>query len=1354
MRSQAPPEPEIGPRGTDHAQKEEVSDFPALSSEEAKVMEEEEDEMQTGEGPSKKRLRVERRKDFEKFIRSTLLSGGVPLRSVGRHLMQNLSMLRTKFGQFFENFEDGVVDQVKASGPAAPDLLPISIVGVQESRIGRNSEVTEWMALTCLCLNFWYCTGWERPSHTAHPRELTASQKEFLGCHLCPAIERMLEGDPLIPSYSELETLLSQKGQDYEGNTWVVMEQLEATKVARCWPEKGKASVQPLQKFLKGETRELIEAPRTTILPYEEWPEEIPKSYVRATTEEWEKLVAEGYERGLFQFCPESEVLVGPSGEKILNGAGAVPKEKNGEILQRFISIFCPLNSVSRKVEGEEGSLPYVGQVLLINVPDEASILVDSEDLESAFNLFEMPLGWRGLFCYEKKVRGSILGLPSEEEVYVSLRTVPMGWVSAVGVVQAAIRHLAFEVAGLPLQGELQKGKPVPGGDKFLLYLDSVDQLRVVDQTCKAIVEGTASEEHKKFEAACDSMGLPRNKGKALAGALRGTIQGGELRGEEGVFMLQPKKMHQNVALCLALLSSQTWDQRRTSGIIGRLIFAGAFRRPFISCLAQVFHHFGQSKERTPSDAAYDEILGIVGLLPMAFTNLKAPVNPMMHATDASPTGAGSCIAKQMKRRPGTANSADLTCGVCGRDITEEMAVAEEIDCPKKCGGHYCSLECYLDHRDSCPMRRLGVPCFSERWSGPNAPLTVAMLRRGFDVLPPYDRERVGRMDFFTEEGKQEWAQLDQEDPDYEHHAPDCKTFTRARGRPFYIEGVRYEGPKALRRDDSNVMGFRNLKGADAVKVRQGNKMALASIKRCEDLDDEQKFFSLEHPYRSFIWGLNRMKELAKRPGVIMAVFSNCCHGGTREKWTCIITNNRGIFEALNQRDCPHGPGESYQPYFEGNKLIFPTEQEAEYPKLLCTRYAEGAAIDLGLDQHVQAAHLEVRAEAVDKELATYHRCTDPELRRRMVGTILDIENTMIPGQEQKHLEWLLAQGHYRGTDVRLALDYCGAKHMVPYPALRWLWRETLSFRWKVDAHINILEAQALLAHVRRMMRDPTFRSCRMMVVIDSQDEEEETPSTYRGLDRLLSDYLEHMWLDDEPITYAGHLLSGLRRYLPESRWRTPRAKQYFANWQSVHVSRQAAPLPAQAVMALAGLALATDQPSIAALLLLGFLAFLRTGEMVHLSAAKIAVDKARGRILIALPGTKTSRGREETVCVQDARVTRLVAYVLNRGISELWQGSPRSFRAMLAEFFTFLSLESFGFTGYSFRRGGASFAFSTGVSFDELLVKGRWQNARTARLYLDTGRAALIQTRFSPPVSHLLDRYAAKLRSFCDQLR
>eukprot|EP00435_Cladocopium_sp_Y103_P017142 s2265_g4.t1 len=1033
--------------------------------------------------------RNQSRRDFEKAMKGLLGSDGFPLAEIGYELMQNLGLLKTKFGRFKASLDEaaeGAAEKVKASGPGASDLLPFSVEGVLEAAFLPDRYRRNWIAFSVLSLNFWYCTGWERPAHLEHPRELTGSQKDFILYHLGPALDRMLEGNPTVPPAEELDKILSAKGQDYDGHTWVVMEELDAAKILPCWPDKGKAAVQPIIRFLSGETLAQVEKPRNSILPWDEWPEKLPKSYVRASDSEWEKIVSEGYKRSLFHHCPDNEVLTGPDGAKVVNGAGAVPKEKDGVMQQRFISIFCPLNSVSRKVEGEEASLPYVGQICLINVPDEQDVLLDSEDLQSAFNLFTMPLGWRGLFCYEKKVRGDLLGLPSPDPVFVALRTIPMGWLSAVGIVQAGIGHLAFVEAGLPLEGEIQKGKQIPQGDKYLLYLDSVDQLRPVSKAMTKILEGQGTAEHDKFEAACSRLGLPRNEGKRLAGAMAGSIQGGELRGEDGIFMLHPKKMQLDIGLCIHLLGYQKWDQKRTSGIIGRLIFAGAFRRPLLAGLAEVFHHFSKAGERTPSNQAYDEVLAMVGLLPFAFTNLRAEVNPVLHATDASPTGAGSCFAKQIKRPLGAPNVANTLCDLCGGEITELMATGQEVDCPKRCGEKFCSLPCYLEHRQRCSRKKLGVPTFCERWSGPNCPMTHAMLREGFDVLDPFDCLRGRHMDYFSEEGKQAWQDLSLQDPEYEHHAPDCKTMSRARGKPFVIGGKRYKGPPALR-DERHVMGFSNLKGADAVKVRQGNKMGLASAKRCRELYDDGKYFSLEHPYRSFYWHMKPVIELAGLPHVRMAVFSNCCHGGRRRKWTAILTNNRHVYEALHCPDCPHGPGEDYSPYVVDGRVIFPTEEEAEYPEEMCSTYARAAARGFGLQAHVENVLQMDRVEQVMVELARYHRCQDDELRRKMAEEIVQIEEKCVPGQERQHLEYLLSRGHYRGTDIRLLVEHCGAKHMTPYPAGRWLWRELLSFKWKQEAHINVLEAQALFAHFRRVLRDPTLRSCRLLVVIDSQ---------------------------------------------------------------------------------------------------------------------------------------------------------------------------------------------------------------------------------------------------------------------------
>jgi hypothetical protein len=65
-------------------------------------------------------------------------------------------------------------------------------------------------------------------------------------------------------------------------------------------------------------------------------------------------------------------------------------------------------------------------------------------------------------------------------------------------------------------------------------------------------------------------------------------------------------------------------------------------------------------------------------------------------------------------------------------------------------------------------------------------------------------------------------------------------------------------------------------------------------------------------------------------------------------------------------------------------------------------------------------------------------------------------------------------------------------------------------------------------------------------------------------------------------------------------------------------------------------------------------------------------------------------------------------------------------FSNLLAE----LGLESFQFRPYSLRRGGATFWFGKHGSFDRLLVQGRWHAQKTARIYIDSGVAALAEMK------------------------
>lgn len=933
------------------------------------------------------------------------LEGGLRYSQLGALGIDVISQLGTPLGRFWQEFGRHAVAQ---SEPAARnEVLPISLRAIQACP-QWSEGIKDWLVLICGVLNFQYCSGFASSKYLAHRGELSAKQLFLLENHLRPAVERLLQEDTPVPLPSEVRAELGKPGHNYDGSSYVVMEELDFEKVVACWPTREQAAVAPLEDFLQGETLERLTSPMQSILPLEEWPREIPKSYVRATDQTWNKLVAEGFRRGLFQACPEEEILRGPGGEMVLNGAGAVEKLKGEQSLQRFISIFCPLNSVSRKITGDEDTLPYVGQVGLLYIPDEAEVVIDSEDMASAFNLFMMPVGWRGLFCYEKQVPAHCLGLEGNAPTFVSLRTVPMGWISAVGVVQAAIRHLAFEEAKLPLEAEVQKWRELPAGDRLLLYLDSVDQLRIVSKPLAKLFAGEASEEHRRFKEACERKGMPTNAAKTLAGSLKGSLQGGELRSEERVFMLNEGKMRMNLAMTAYLLTLERWDPKEVAGVVGRLVFAAAFRRPLLAVMDELFQFVKKWRSATPSSNQVDELVCALALLPLAFTNIRARVYGKLSATDASPTGAGSCMAMQLKRARGVPNPQQLACGHCRSDMTELIANGQDVECPLLCGLRLCSLECFLEHKGSCENKAKALPLFSERWSGERSPLTQAVLQEGINVARPFDVKVSPLMDIFTDTGRTIWDDLDQADPDAEHHAPDCKSFSRTRGKPFWIGQQKHQGPPALR-DERHIMGFPNLRGQAAVQVRQGNRMALRSIKRCKQLHENGKIFSLEHPWRSFIWYMTATTELASMPGVYMAIYSSCCFGGRRQKWTALLTNSPKLFEALHKPECDHGLTHDYQPYFDDNNIIrYPTEEEAEYPQGMVEAYARALWQEFEENGSLPDDHA-FRVSQIASDLDKYGRFQDDELRFKVAARIHEMEEKLVGGNENEARYQLLA---------------------------------------------------------------------------------------------------------------------------------------------------------------------------------------------------------------------------------------------------------------------------------------------------------------------------------------------------------
>ena len=562
------------------------------------------------------------------------------------------------------------------------------------------------------------------------------------------------------------------------------MQDLVAEKVVMAWPKPGKAAVVKLVDCLPHWLREAIESPDDFWVPWDAMPDHSRKSKVRADDHQWWLICRAAHERGLMSYVDDEELPKDRGGHYICGGAGGVKKIKNingKEVAaQRFISIFCPQNEVMQLLPGAQDTLPYIGQLAGILAEKDEYLVLDLEDLESAFNLFEMPRAWWPIFNYGKKVALTAFGGKDKRMVRPVLKVVPMGWSSAVTLVQAAVRHLVFERAAIDPRGDITRLNPLPASKQYsLIYLDNFDQITKLTAAEMEVARGEPSPDHAKFIKACDELGLPRNLGKQVLASFVGCLQGGELLGHEGILRMPRNKTREFISLSLALLSQKGWLEFPLRHWAGKGGFLSTFRRPLYSIMQEVFHSIEAAKGKQggirPSEVVMDEVFSLMSLSICAELNLRAPISSEISCTDASPTGGGSAIASKFKEKSLLMNApvspAATVCSQCSGGWPADLG-ARRYECPRHCGALCCTLVCARAHHDqTCPREGWYSPSFGERLSGPNYRLTKAVGLAGVLTQRPLDGA-VDGWDFFTTGGKETLSRLQDAWPASIGHCP------------------------------------------------------------------------------------------------------------------------------------------------------------------------------------------------------------------------------------------------------------------------------------------------------------------------------------------------------------------------------------------------------------------------------------------------------------------------------------------------------------------------------------------------------------------------------------------------------
>lgn len=239
-------------------------------------------------------------------------------------------------------------------------------------------------------------------------------------------------------------------------------------------------------------------------------------------------------------------------------------------------------------------------------------------------------------------------------------------------------------------------------------------------------------------------------------------------------------------------------------------------------------------------------------------------------------------------------------------------------------------------------------------------------------------------------------------------------------------------------------------------------------------------------------------------------------------------------------------------------------------------------------------------------------------------------------------------------------------------------------------------------------------------------------PSSPQELDECMGEFINELYQEGESVSHAGWLLSGFKRFMPSLRRDLMTAQQFYNNWLRDHIPTRAVPMPWDVLKTMAAIAYEREHKDLAITLLLGYIFFLRTMEMVQLSTDDVHLDPRTGSIVITLANTKTSRKAHQTLVLQDHTLCQIIGRLKTElPTGKIWSFQPRGLRLCFTTLLRHMGAAPCNFSVYSIRRGGATHSYVETKSLDFVAVQGRWKDLRTARIYLDDARAALLRMEF-----------------------
>lgn len=269
---------------------------------------------------------------------------------------------------------------------------------------------------------------------------------------------------------------------------------------------------------------------------------------------------------------------------------------------------------------------------------------------------------------------------------------------------------------------------------------------------------------------------------------------------------------------------------------------------------------------------------------------------------------------------------------------------------------------------------------------------------------------------------------------------------------------------------------------------------------------------------------------------------------------------------------------------------------------------------------------------------------------------------------------------------------------------------------------------------------------------VDWCDENGREVITYDDMDDALTDYFHDLFEqgDGSGKGLAAQTFYGVLKLMPRAAHKLPTAYASLQGWLKLKPSQSYPPITWELAVLVAVQMTRTGKLRYGIATLLAFDCFLRVGELVNLRKQDVADsgDSRLGQVYrgLALRLRQTKTGPNQWVEVEHADVKKLVRLVINstdKPSDKLFPFTANQFRQTFKRACSQLGLNA-GYVPHSLRHGGATRWHLLGKPLEDILMRGRWASTKSARRYVQAGRAMLLTTS----VPEVLAGYGQSLAS------